>query len=92
MRLSQWMWGCALGCALVGRIAAQDAEDVSVQSKTRAEDTTVEQVQDKVEQIADEAKQKVEAAAGEAQKKVDEIAKEVDRSPQAKEITAGRPV
>jgi len=70
-------------CLLCGVAAlAQETEDVPVTPKepgtTNTATDTVGNVQQKAEDVVDDAKQKV-----------DEFAKDVDQSPQAKQITAG---
>ncbi len=78
MSIRRWVggWGLGLLLACGGMAGAQEESPVTSQPKT--ESSPVEDVQHKAEQLADDAK-----------KKVEEIAKEVDQSPQAKEISAG---
>lgn len=76
---------CLMIAVLVGAATTQGqegsstGEDVPPSADPAAEkDTTLKDVQDKAEHVAEDAK-----------KKVEEIAKEVDKSPQAKQISAG---
>lgn len=65
-------------CLVGGTLFAQQTEDVPVTSDAAESETAVGEVQEKAAELAEETK-----------KKVEEIAKEVDKSPQAKEFSAG---
>lgn len=65
-------------CLVGGTLFAQQTEDVPVTSDAAESESPVGEVQEKAAELAEETK-----------KKVEEIAKEVDKSPQAKEFSAG---